>query len=133
MTLVSMAVVPPIVFFAFFFFRRVRSSFQKVDEAEGRMTSALQENLTGIRVVRAFARQEHEQERFDERNRVHRDLDNRLYVLMAWFWSSSDLLCMAQNALVLGTGGYWLATGRCRWGSSTSSSRRSTSSSGRCG
>lgn len=116
MTLVSMAVVPPIVFFAVFFFRRVRSSFLKVDEAEGRMTSALQENLTGIRVVRAFARAEHEQGRFDERNRVHRDLDNRLYVLMAWFWSSSDLLCMAQNALVLGTGGYWLAAGRLQVG-----------------
>jgi ATP-binding cassette, subfamily B, bacterial len=116
MTLVSMAVVPPIVFFAFFFFRRVRSSFLKVDEAEGRMTSALQENLTGIRVVRAFARQEHEQGRFDERNRVHRDLDKRLYWLLAWFWSSSDLLCMAQNALVLGTGGYWLATGRLQVG-----------------
>ncbi len=116
MTLVSMAVVPPIVLFALFFFRRVRASFLKVDEAEGRMTSALQENLTGIRVVRAFARQEHEQGRFDERNRVHRDFDNRLYVLMAWFWSSSDLLCMAQNALVLGTGGYWLATGRLQVG-----------------
>lgn len=116
MTLVSLAVVPPIVFFALFFFRRVRNSFLKVDEAEGRMTSALQENLTGIRVVRAFARAEHEQGRFDERNRLHRDLDNRLYVLMAWFWSSSDLLCMAQNALVLGTGGYWLATGRLQVG-----------------
>jgi ATP-binding cassette, subfamily B, bacterial len=116
MTLVSMAVVPPIVLFAVFFFRRVRASFLRVDEAEGRMTSALQENLTGIRVVRAFARAEHEQGRFDERNRVHRDLDNRLYLLMAWFWSSSDLLCMAQNALVLGTGGYWLATGRLQVG-----------------
>jgi ATP-binding cassette, subfamily B, bacterial len=116
MTLVSLAVVPPIVIFALFFFRRVRASFLRVDEAEGRMTSALQENLTGIRVVRAFARAEHEQGRFDERNRVHRDFDNRLYVLMAWFWSSSDLLCMAQNGLVLGTGGYWLATGRLQVG-----------------
>ncbi len=116
MALVSMAVVPPIVFFAFVFFRKVRASFLKVDEAEGRMTSTLQENLTGIRVVRAFARSEHEEGRFDERNRRHRDLDNRLYVLMAWFWSSSDLLCMAQNALVLGAGGYWLVTGRLQVG-----------------
>ena len=116
MTLVSMIVVPPVVLFAFFFMRRVRQSFQRVDEAEGRMTSCLQENLTGIRVVRAFARQEFEEARFDGANVKHRDLDYRLYVVMAWFWSTSDLLCMAQLTAVLGAGGHWLATGQLQVG-----------------
>ena len=87
MTVVSVLFLPSIVAFSFFFFRRVRVHFKRVDEAEGRLTSAVQENLTGIRVVRAFARQEHEQEKFEERNRVHRDLDCRFYRLLAWFWS----------------------------------------------
>lgn len=116
MTLISIIVVPPIVVFSIVFFRRVRSSFQKVDEAEGKMTSRLQENLTGIRVVRAFARQEYEMERFDERNRTHRDLDYRLYKLMGWYWSTSDLLCMGQKALVLAAGGIFLARGEIQVG-----------------
>ncbi len=111
MTLVSMLVVPPVVVFAFFFMRRVRSSFQRVDEAEGRMTSTLQENLTGIRVVRAFARREFEEGRFDARNAGHRDLDQRLYRVMAWFWATSDQLCLMQLTLVLGVGGLRLASG----------------------
>lgn len=111
MTLVSMLVVPPVIVFAYVFMRRVRASFQKVDEAEGRMTGALQENLTGIRVVRAFARREYEERRFEERNVLHRDLDNRLYRVMAWFWAASDQLCLVQLTLVLGVGGLRLASG----------------------
>jgi ATP-binding cassette, subfamily B, bacterial len=116
MTLVSVLCIPPVVFFSVVFFRRVRASFQKVDEAEGRMTSTLQENLTGVRVVRAFARQGFEAEKFDARNALHRDLDNRLYVLMAWYWSLSDFMCMGQKALVLAAGGYWLARGELQVG-----------------
>lgn len=116
MTLVAVVTIPPIVIFSIIFFRRVQSSFKRVDEAEGRLTSALQENLTGIRVVRAFARQEYEKERFGAKNATHRDLDYRLYVLMAWYWSVSDFVCMGQKALVLGAGGYWLATGEIRVG-----------------
>jgi len=116
MTLVSLLIVPPVILFAFFFMRRVRAAFQRTDEAEGRLTSCLQENLTGIRVVRAFARQEHEKDRFDAVNRRHRDLDKRLYLLMAWFWSSSDLLCMAQFSAVLAVGGYRLAQGTLQAG-----------------
>ncbi len=116
MTLISVAFVPPIVVFSFIFFRRVQASFKLVDEAEGHLTSRLQENLTGIRVVRAFARQEYEKERFGEKNRTYRDLDYRLYKLLAWYWSLSDLLCMGQFALVVAAGGYLLASGRIQVG-----------------
>jgi ATP-binding cassette subfamily B protein len=109
MTIVSVVTIPPIVVFSFFFFRRVQASFRLVDEAEGRLTARIQENLSGIRVVRAFARQEFEKKRFEDRNRVHRDLDYRLYRLFAWFWSVSDFLCMGQKAAVVCAGGYWLA------------------------
>ena len=83
MTLVSTVVIPPIVAFSYFFFRRVQKVFKQVDEAEGRLTSAVQENLTGIRVVRAFARQEFENQKFSERNRAYQDLDRRFFGLLA--------------------------------------------------
>jgi len=117
MTGVSLILIPPIVGFSVVFFRKVRHRFEEVDKAEGRLTSTLQENLTGIRVVRAFARQEYEIRKFGARNGNHRDLDYRLYRLLATFWSTSDFLCMAQIALVVFTGGVWLASGSLSVGS----------------
>ena len=111
MTLVSLVLVLPIVGFSVTFFRRVRKRFLAVDEAEGLMTSTLQENLTGIRIVRVFARQDYEIEKFAARNREHRDLDYGLYRLLAGFWSASDVLCMGQVAVVILTGAVRLASG----------------------
>ena len=116
MTLASMVLIPPIAAYSLFFFRKVQATFKKVDEAEGSLTSRLQENLTGIRVVRAFARQEFEKEQFDGRNRTHRELGLRLFRLLAVFWSTSDLLCMGQKTLVVALGGWWLLTGRLQVG-----------------
>lgn len=110
MTMVSVTLLGPIVLFSLLYLRTVRRVFKQVDEAEGRLTTTVQENLTGIRVVRAFARQDFEREKFEQRNRAHRDLDYRLYRLAARFWSFSDLLCLTQLALVVGFGAYWLAT-----------------------
>lgn len=116
MTIISILTVPPIVAFSLIFFRRVRIYFKAADEAEGSLTSTIQENLTGIRVVRAFARQDFEQERFDDRNGTHRHLHYRLFKLMGAYWSLSDVLCMGQKGLVVAAGGYWLAIGELQVG-----------------
>lgn len=116
MTLASMIMIPPIALFSIIFFRRVRAVFKLKDEAEGRMTSAIQENLSGVRVVRAFAREQYEIDQFEGRNRVHRDLDYRLYSIMARFWSLSDFLCMLQKAIVVGFGAWMLLEGHLEVG-----------------
>jgi ATP-binding cassette subfamily B protein len=116
MTLVSVVLIPPIVAFSLVFFLKVKKAFKEMDEAEGKMTATIQENLTGIRVVRAFHRQEHERAKLAERNATHRKLDRRLYRLFAWFWASSDLMCMAQKGLVVGFGAWWLARGELQVG-----------------
>jgi len=117
MTALSVVLIPAIVAFSKVFFRRVRTTFEKVDQAEGRLTATLQENLTGIRVVRAFARQEFEIRKFGTRNAEHRDLDNNLYQLLAVFWSASDVLCISQMGLVVIAGARWLADGSLGVGS----------------
>ncbi|HWB52815.1 MAG TPA: ABC transporter ATP-binding protein, partial [Tepidisphaeraceae bacterium] len=101
MAIISLSLMPLIVGFAVFFFSRVQGSFKRTDEAEGAMTARLQENLTGIRVVRAFARQQHEIDRFRAANQTHRDRNWHLYTVMASYWASSDFLCFCQMALVL--------------------------------
>jgi ATP-binding cassette subfamily B protein len=62
MTLVAFALIPPLVIYGYVYFRKVRHVFKAVDEAEGALTSVIQENLTGIRVVRAFSRQDFERD-----------------------------------------------------------------------
>ena len=111
LTLVSMVLFPPIIAFAVIFFRKVRELFLKSDEAEGAMTAVLQENLTGIRVVRAFARQEFEMEKFAVKNADFRDRTNRLIEVLAHYWAVSDFLCIGQIAIMLIGGCYWMIQG----------------------
>lgn len=101
--------LPVIVGFSYFYFKKVRALFKDKDEAEGRLTAAVNDNLVGIRVVRAFNRQDHEIERFRPRNDDHRRLDARLYRVFASFWSFSDLLCFMQQASVVLVGAWLLA------------------------
>ena len=107
MALVSLALFPIIIAFALVFFSKVRARFLLMDRAEGAMTAVLQENLTGIRVVRAFARQDFECGKFAGKNALFRDHNYRLIRLLGGYWALSDLLCLAQVGLVL-IYGAWL-------------------------
>jgi len=109
MAVLSMVLMPPLVAFTVIFFVKIRSTFRSADEAEGRMTSMIHENLKGIRVVRAFARQEHERRRFTEPNAVYRDRWYRVIHVMSWYWPLSDALCVSQRGIVL-LGGAWFVT-----------------------
>jgi len=108
---ISLALMPVIVVFAVVFFRRIQVLFKRMDEAEGRMTTVLQENLTAIRVVRAFARQDFEKQKFGERNGEFRDHHNRFIQLLGLYWSSSDVLCLTQIGLVLIGGALFVSQG----------------------
>ncbi len=111
MTCVATIFVPVIFGFALLFFLKMKVVFQSSDEAEGKMSAVLQENLSGVRVVRAFARQVYEIEKFDQRNRVFRDKTYRLIRLLAWYWMAASFLGMAQVGAVLVGGAYWASQG----------------------
>ncbi|QVK18543.1 ABC transporter ATP-binding protein [Mycoplasmatota bacterium] len=105
LTLISLIVVPIIFSFAFIFFKRIQKVFTETDESEGKMSTALQENLTGIRVVKAFAREKYEIERFNKFNRKYSNNVQKIINNMAYYWSSSDIICMLQigSTIVLGS------------------------------
>ena len=111
LAMLSVCLMPFIVLGAVAFFTRVKRVFLEVDESEAAMTAVLQENLTGIRVVRAFARQEFEIARFGERNAAFRNNYFRMNRLMGLYWGVSDMFCMAQITIVLIAGGVFLAAG----------------------
>ncbi len=101
MTLVSTFVVPLIFTYALVFFRQVRRRFLAADEAEGFMTTVLEESLSGIRVVRAFNRMDYEIGRFENAASDYRAKCRKLITVLAWYWASSDAICLMQIAAVL--------------------------------
>lgn len=101
MVIISLALIPFIFSFAFIFFKRVQRDFEKADESEARLSTTLQENLTGIRVVKAFSREIHELEKFDVRNLDYRTQVNKLILNLSLYWSISDFFSFIQVALVI--------------------------------
>ena len=116
LALVSMTVIPIIFTFGLIFFTKVKDAFLLSDESEARLSTVLQENLTGMRVVRAFARQKYEIDKYDEKNVEFRDLTYKLIRLLALYWSSSDCLCMLQVGGILVAGAYWASIGEISLG-----------------
>jgi len=106
-TLISVILLPIVFIITVRFFINMMKAFLQADEAEGAMTAALQENLTGVRVVKAFGAQKFEIEKFDEKNSRHRQLNMKINDLMADFWAGTDFICMLQHALVIIFGTYW--------------------------
>jgi ATP-binding cassette subfamily B protein len=94
--LISVVIVPVIAVVSAFFFKRVSKRYEKFQEAEAQLSTTLQENLTGVRVVKAFARQEFEEKKFDEINWEKYQRGRRLLVMHATFWPVTDLICGAQ-------------------------------------
>lgn len=111
MTLVSFALVVPIIVFGYVYIGKVKHLFAEVAESEGQVTRVVQENLTGLRVVRAFARQDFEIAKFAAPNQLYRDRSLKLLRLMSWYWSTSDLIVLTQQAIVLFTGAYFISQG----------------------
>ena len=104
MAIASTVLAIPVVAFAGLYFRTVSDRFRTKDEAEGLLTAKAQENIAGIRVVRAFGRQAFERAEFRERNAAHRDSDIRLFDGLSQFWALSDVTCLAQILVVLVVG-----------------------------
>lgn len=116
MTLVSMSTMPIIFGFALVFFSRVKLAFEASDKAEAELTTALQENLTGVRVVKACANQKYEIEKFDKRNVDYRDKTYKLIHNLALYWGASDFICFMQIGLTIVSGSIWAVRGEISLG-----------------
>lgn len=116
LAIVAIILLPLTFLFAVLFFKKVKSTFTKVDESDAKLSTTLQENLTGVRVVKAFARQEFEYKKFDEKNlELKEDLD-RLNSNLAYYWSISDFISMTQVGLVIIYGIYLSYSGQITLG-----------------
>ncbi len=103
--MVAAIVVPIVLGLSLFFFGRVEKRFGDVQAQEALVSTRLQENLTGVRVVKAFARQEYETERFDRENYKHFQKNNSLLMMHSLFWPLTDLVTGFHQALLYFLGG----------------------------
>ena len=96
MALLATAFVPVIVGYSVLFFRHMSGRYEKADEAEGALSAVVQENLTGVRVVRAFGRERTELDKFREKNNRYTDLWLRLGDWMSAFYTLGDMMSILQ-------------------------------------
>ena len=96
LALLAVAVVPVIVAMSVFFFRQVSKAYEAYQEQEARLSTVLQENLTGVRVVKAFARQAFERDKFGQENWEKFQRGKRLLTMHSLYWPASDILCGLQ-------------------------------------
>ncbi len=96
LALLSIVVVPLVVAMSFFFFRRVSQAYEAFQEQDAVLSTALQENLSGVRVVKAFARQTYERDKFEAENWKKFSLGRRLLLMHSLYWPVSDILCGLQ-------------------------------------
>ena len=104
MTLIAVCFLPVILAYSLFFYSKIAKRFLTADEAEGELSATVQENLTGVRVVRAFGREAYEVERFDKKNERFASLWIRLGGLLSAYWGIGDLITGLQILTVICVG-----------------------------
>lgn len=105
LSMVVLVFVPVVVLYSSVFYRLIAKRFTYADEAEGELSTVVQENATGVRVVRAFGREKFEMDRFQEKNDAFAKLWIKLGTLSGLYWGVGDLITGLQliTVIVLGT------------------------------
>ena len=111
LSLIVLCFIPLSVGASLVFFIIQGKRFEKADETEGELTAMVQENLTGVRVVRAFGRERFEIDRFNKKNREYTDYWARLGEIMGINWGLGDFLAGLQVLVVLVAGVFFVENG----------------------
>ena len=107
MAFVSLAFIPVVVGYSLIFHKQIGEAFFKIDTEEGVLSTIAQENLTGVRVVRAFGREAYERERFMSQNEKYTGMWVNMMKILSRFWSTVDLISGLQIVTVLSVGSYF--------------------------
>jgi ATP-binding cassette subfamily B protein len=92
----SILAVPLVLLTSVWFFRRITKAYEAYQEQEAVLSTTLQENLAGIRVVKAFARQTFEREKFERENWEKFLRGRQLFTMHSLFWPTTDIIAGAQ-------------------------------------
>lgn len=98
---VTIIVMPITLTASIIYFKYTRKKFEEIEEVESTMTSALQENINGVRVVKAFANEKFEIEKFEKESDKYKKENQKLNNVIALYWGSSDFITMLQYVLTI--------------------------------
>jgi ABC-type multidrug transport system fused ATPase/permease subunit len=111
LALAGLAILPVMILATSAFAKRARVAFRKTRETIGNVSSELQENISGVREVQAFARERENVAEFRQINRQNRDANVQAQTLTSAFTPALDTMSTIALALVLGVGGYMVVGG----------------------
>ncbi len=100
MTGIASIFIPVVIGYSLFFYAKIGDAFEKADTEEGRLSAIAQENLTGVRVVRAFGRERFERERFEKQNDYYTGFWIRLMRILSLNWVTGDVMTGLQYLIV---------------------------------
>lgn len=112
MTAAASLFIPVVIGYSLFFFAKIGDAFEKADSEEGRLSAIAQENLTGVRVVRAFGREQYERERFEKQNSFYTGYWIRLIRILSLNWVTGDVMTGLQYLLVNVMGAIFCVRGK---------------------
>lgn len=101
LSFIALAFIPAIMTYTAVFYGIISRKFKDADEADGVLYSTAQENLTGVRVVRAFGREKYELDKFEEKNNAFANLWIKLGHQLSYYWSFGDLFSGLQVLTIM--------------------------------
>ena len=111
LALIAVILIPINIAYSAYGHKRMGKIFEEADVEEGKLSAVVQENLTGVRVVRAFGRELFEKERFEKQNHDYWKMWIRMDWVLAWFWSIGTLLLNLQIMTVVVLGAVYAVRG----------------------
>ncbi|MBO6047025.1 MAG: ABC transporter ATP-binding protein [Erysipelotrichaceae bacterium] len=117
LTMIAVVFMPVIVGYSLVFHVKIKNQFAICDENEGVLSTIAQENLTGVRVVKAFGKERSENEKFKKQNNIYTDTWMKLCEYLAWFWAIGDLVSGVQVMAVVMIGALFCVQGTMSVGS----------------
>jgi len=116
LTLVSVLILPFLLVSTLRYSRMVSPMWREVREQNGVITTVLQENLTGLRVVRGFSRENYEEEKFAIECRKYFDINVTMARIRAFFMPLASLISSIGVVLIVWYGGNRVITGAISMG-----------------
>ena len=119
LTLITLTVVPVLLFAANRFRKGIRDTFQDVRNQVAKLNAFLQERITGMQIVQLFNREKEEKRRFDQINQAHRDANIRSVYYYSIFFPIVEVLVAVSFALIVWYGSGSLVSGSIKFGELT--------------
>jgi ABC-type multidrug transport system fused ATPase/permease subunit len=106
LALATLTIIPPLTAGTIWFRKRSARAYRAVRERLGLVTATLAEDISGIRVVQAFTREDASLRRFRDINDHYREANQQTVVLNGIYFPYVDFLSTISTVVVLGYGGY---------------------------